>query len=31
MQLGVAEEQLAATEGDPLCQIRRQTKIAKFG
>ncbi|HEY4783239.1 MAG TPA: GAF domain-containing protein, partial [Chthoniobacterales bacterium] len=31
MQLGVAEEQLAAKEGDPLCQIQRANEIAKFG
>jgi predicted ATPase/signal transduction histidine kinase len=31
MQLGVAEEQLAAKEGDPLCQIHRANEIAKFG
>jgi PAS domain S-box-containing protein len=31
MQLGVAEEQLAAKEGDPLRQIERANEIAKFG
>ena len=31
MQLGVAEEQIAAKEGDPLCQIQRANEIAKFG
>jgi PAS domain S-box-containing protein len=31
MQLGVAGEQLAAGEGDPLNQIRRANEIAKFG
>src|SRR5260370_37474588 len=31
MQLGVAEEQLGAKEGDPLCQIQRANEIAKFG
>jgi len=31
MQLGVAEEQLAAREGDPLRQIQRANEIAKFG
>jgi two-component system NarL family sensor kinase len=31
MQLGVAEEQLAAKEGDPLCQIQRANEIANFG
>ncbi len=31
MQLGVAGEQLAANEGDPLHQIRRAEEIAKFG
>jgi adenylate cyclase len=31
MQLGVAGEQLAAKEGDPLCQIQRANEIAKFG
>jgi signal transduction histidine kinase len=31
MQLGVAEEQLAAKEGDPLHQIQRANEIAKFG
>ena len=31
MQLGVAGEQLAAKQGDPLCQIRRANEIAKFG
>ena len=31
MQLGVAEEQLAAKQGDPLCQIQRANEIAKFG
>jgi PAS domain S-box-containing protein len=31
LQLGVAEEQLAANEGDPLHQIRRADEIAKFG
>ena len=31
MQLGVAGEQLAANEGDPLRQIRRANEIAKFG
>jgi signal transduction histidine kinase/CheY-like chemotaxis protein len=31
MQLGVAEEQLAAKEGDPLCQVQRANEIAKFG
>jgi signal transduction histidine kinase/CheY-like chemotaxis protein len=31
MQLGVAGEQLAAREGDPLCQIQRANEIAKFG
>ena len=31
MQLGVAEEQLAAKEGDPFCQIQRANDIAKFG
>jgi signal transduction histidine kinase len=31
LQLGVAQEQLAANEGDPLHQIRRADEIAKFG
>ena len=31
MQLGVAEEQLAAKQGDPLSQIQRANEIAKFG
>ena len=31
MQLGVAEEQLAAKEGDPLRQVQRANEIAKFG
>jgi signal transduction histidine kinase len=31
MQLGVAGEQLAAKQGDPLCQIQRANEIAKFG
>jgi signal transduction histidine kinase len=31
MQLGVAREQLAAKQGDPLCQIQRANEIAKFG
>ena len=31
MQLGVAGEQLAAREGDPLSQIQRANEIAKFG
>jgi PAS domain S-box-containing protein len=31
MQLGVAEEQLAAKEGDPIRQIQRANEIAKFG
>jgi PAS domain S-box-containing protein len=31
MQLGVAEEQLAVKEGDPLRQIQRANEIAKFG
>ena len=31
MQLGVAGEQLAAKQGDPLRQIRRADEIAKFG
>jgi PAS domain S-box-containing protein len=31
MQLGVAEEQLTAKEGDPLCQVQRANEIAKFG
>jgi signal transduction histidine kinase len=31
MQLGVAEEQLDAKEGDPLSQIQRANEIAKFG
>jgi predicted ATPase/signal transduction histidine kinase len=31
MQLGVAGEQLAAREGDPLHQILRANEIAKFG
>jgi PAS domain S-box-containing protein len=31
MQLGVAGEQLAAGEGDPLNQIQRANEIAKFG
>jgi PAS domain S-box-containing protein len=31
MQLGVAREQLAAGEGDPLSHIRRANEIAKFG
>ena len=31
MQLGVAKEQLARKEGDPLCQIQRANEIAKFG
>jgi signal transduction histidine kinase len=31
MQLGVAGEQLAAREGDPLRQIQRANEIAKFG
>ena len=31
MQLGVAGEQLAAGEGDPLSQIQRANEIAKFG
>jgi signal transduction histidine kinase len=31
MQLGVAGEQLAAKEGDPLCQVQRVNEIAKFG
>jgi signal transduction histidine kinase len=30
MQLGVAEEQLAAKEGDPLRQVQRANEIAKF-
>ena len=31
MQLGVAEEQLAAKQGDPLPQVQRANEIAKFG
>jgi predicted ATPase/signal transduction histidine kinase len=31
MQLGVAGEQLAAREGNPLCQVQRANEIAKFG
>jgi PAS domain S-box-containing protein len=31
MQLGVAGEQLAAKQGDPLSQIQRANEIAKFG
>jgi PAS domain S-box-containing protein len=31
MQLGVAGEQLAAKEGDPIRQIQRANEIAKFG
>jgi two-component system, NarL family, sensor kinase len=31
MQLGVAGEQLAAKQGDPLNQIQRANEIAKFG
>jgi signal transduction histidine kinase len=31
MQLGVAGEQLAAKQGDPLCQVQRANEIAKFG
>ena len=31
MQLGVAEEQIAAKQGDPLCQIQRANEITKFG
>jgi signal transduction histidine kinase len=31
MQLGVATEQLAAQQGDPLNQIQRANEIAKFG
>jgi PAS domain S-box-containing protein len=31
MQLGVAAEQLAAKQGDPLNQIQRANEIAKFG
>jgi signal transduction histidine kinase len=31
MQLGVAGEQLAAKEGDPLCQIQLANEIAQFG
>ena len=31
MQLGVAEEKLAAKEGDPLRQVQRANEIAKFG
>jgi PAS domain S-box-containing protein len=31
MQLGVAGEQLAAGEGNPLSQIKRANEIAKFG
>jgi PAS domain S-box-containing protein len=31
MQLGVAREQLAAKQGDPLRQIQRANEIAKFG
>jgi PAS domain S-box-containing protein len=31
MQLGVAEEELAANEGDPLGHIRRANEMAKFG
>src|SRR5580704_9362529 len=31
MQLGVAGEQLAAGEGDPLRQIQRANEIAKYG
>ena len=31
MQLGVAAEQLAAKQGDPLSQIQRANEIAKFG
>ena len=31
MQLGVAEEQLAAKQGDPLRQVQRANEIAKFG
>ena len=31
MQLGVAAEQLAAKEGDPLCHIQRANETAKFG
>jgi PAS domain S-box-containing protein len=31
MQLGVAEEQVAAKESDPLSQIQRANEIAKFG
>jgi PAS domain S-box-containing protein len=31
MQLGVAREQLAAKQGDPLSQIQRANEIAKFG
>src|SRR5207245_9065828 len=31
MQLGVAEDQLATKEDDPLGQIQRANEIAKFG
>jgi GAF domain-containing protein len=31
MQLGVAREQLAAKQGDPLCYIQRANEMAKFG
>jgi signal transduction histidine kinase len=31
MQLGVAGEQFAAKEGDPLCQIQLANEIAQFG
>ena len=31
MQLGVAEEQIAAKQGNPLSQIQRANEIAKFG
>jgi PAS domain S-box-containing protein len=31
MQLGVAREQLAANQGDPLSQIQRANEIAEFG
>ena len=31
MQLGVAEEELSAKEGDPLCSVQRALELASFG
>ena len=31
MQLGVAEEELSAKEGDPLCRIQRAVELARLG